>query len=130
MSRISDGTDIESIFKFGSSGLAAAILEAADYIRECHAKRYTVEAVGVRQKDGDHYIDLRVTRPTEATRLWVEMTDQWWEPSEDPHYWRTVEPCDDTCHNPVHAFNAPRRHHIESAIWITTHGVPEKPVTT
>lgn len=62
-------------------------------------------------------------------RLWVPATDQWWEPTpESPDlWWRTVEPCDDTCHHPVHAFGAPRRRHIEDAAWIARNGTETKP---
>lgn len=36
---------------------------------------------------------------------------------DSPEAWRIVEPCDDTCHHPVHAFGTPRgRQHIE---WLT-----------
>lgn len=30
-------------------------------------------------------------------------------PTSDPAYWRMVEPCEDTCHHPVHAFGNPER---------------------
>ena len=60
-------------------------------------------------------------------RLWVEMTGEWWEPTDDPGYWRTVEPCGGDCHHPVHAFGAPRRRHLEATDWIVANGVPVKP---
>lgn len=52
-------------------------------------------------------------------RLYVPATGEWWEPTEDPAWWRTVEPCGDDCHHPVHAFGHPERiRHLEEAAWV------------
>ena len=39
------------------------------------------------------------------------------EPTDDPEWFRTVEPCEETCAHPVHAFGHPERlrHLIDSA---------------
>lgn len=61
-----------------------------------------------------------------ADQVFVPSTDQWWEPVEDdPTRYRTVVPCDDGCHHPVHAFGHPERlHHTEDAAWILANAVP------
>lgn len=55
---------------------------------------------------------------TQPSTVYVPMTEVWWEPTDDPDWWRTVEPCDEDCHHPVHAFHPERRHHIEDAAWV------------
>lgn len=66
---------------------------------------------------------------TEKERLFVPLTDEWWEPIEDDsERYRTVEPCDDRCHHPVHAFGHPERlRHTEDAAWIRRNAVPSIP---
>jgi hypothetical protein len=50
--------------------------------------------------------------------IYVPLTDGWWVPTDDPAWYRMAEPCTDTCHHPVHAFNPERRRHIEEAAWL------------
>ena len=50
------------IYKFASTGLTAAIEEAADYIAEQRLKGVTVEALGFRINDKGIHIDLKETR--------------------------------------------------------------------
>lgn len=53
-------------------------------------------------------------RPEDA--VYVPGTDGWWIPVEgNAEIWRMAEPCDDTCHHPVHAFNPERRQHVIDA---------------
>lgn len=59
-----------------------------------------------------------------ADRLYVALTDEVWEPTEDPDWWRAVNLCDDRCHHPVHAWHPERRHHLEEAAFIVRCGVP------
>ena len=60
------------------------------------------------------------TSTESPVRLFVPLTDEWWEPHPtDVDRYRTVEPCTETCHHPVHAFGHPERlQHTEEAAWI------------
>jgi hypothetical protein len=59
----------------------------------------------------DHSVDIDAP-------IYVPMTDGWWGPTDNPAYYRMVDPCDETCHHPVHAFNPERRRHIEESAWL------------
>lgn len=63
----------------------------------------------------------------EDVALFVPMTDEWWEPTDDPKRWRTVKPCGEECHHPIHAFGHPeRRRHTEDADWIRANAAPPR----
>ena len=104
--------------------------ESAELLRRFAREHQQGHQIILTSLDPDFVPEPYNPPPTEAKRLWVAMTDEWWEPHpEEPgSFWRTVEPCDDTCHHPVHAFNPERLRHLESAVWVIAHGVREKPV--
>lgn len=57
--------------------------------------------------------------PGAIDRVYVDETASWWEPTDDPAWWRTVDPCGDDCHHPVHAFGHPERlRHLEPASYV------------
>jgi hypothetical protein len=56
--------------------------------------------------------------PRTGRAIFVPLTDCWWEPTDDPKYYRRVEPCGEDCHHPVHAWHQERRRHLEVAEWL------------
>lgn len=56
-----------------------------------------------------------------AGAIFVPITDDWWEPTEDPDWYRTVDLCGTTCHHPIHAFHPERRRHLDEADFLIRH---------
>lgn len=58
-------------------------------------------------------------------RMYVPANDRTYAPTDDPKWWKDVEPCGSDCHHPVHAFGHPERlRHLETASVIRSQGVP------